>query len=127
MQLDIAMIGFGNVGRALVRLMQRKNDELRKRHNLTWRFRGISTARHGLAADPNGLDVNAALSIFESGGKLDSLHRLPDVRDSLSLIRSGVANTLVELSTLNPQTGQPALAHCRAALTSRPFGSAARP
>ena len=119
MQLDIAMIGFGNVGRALVRLMQRKNDELRERHNLTWRFTGISTARHGLAADPNGLDVNAALSSFESGGKLDSLHRLPDARDNLSLIRSGVANTLVELSTLNPQTGQPALAHCRAALDAR--------
>ncbi len=118
MQLNIAMIGFGNVGRALVRLMQRKNDELRERHNLTWRFTGISTGRHGLAADPSGLDVNAALSSFESGGKLDSLHRLPDAiaRDNLGLIRSGVANILVELSTLNPQTGQPALDHCRAAL-----------
>jgi len=118
MQLNIAMIGFGNVGRALVRLMQRKNDELRERHNLTWRFTGISTGRHGLAADPNGLDVNAALSSFESGGKLDSLHRLPDAiaRDNFRLIRSGVANILVELSTLNPQTGQPALNHCRAAL-----------
>ena len=118
MQLNIAMIGFGNVGRALIRLMQRKNDELRERHNLTWRFTGIATARHGLAADPNGLDVSAALSTVESGGKLDSLRRLPDAiaRDSLSLIRSGVANTLVELSTLNPQTGQPALNHCRAAL-----------
>jgi homoserine dehydrogenase len=41
---------------------------------------------------------------------------LPDARDNLSLIRAGIANTLVELSTLNPQTGQPALDHCRAAL-----------
>jgi homoserine dehydrogenase len=38
------------------------------------------------------------------------------VRDNVSLIRSGAADTLVELSTLNPQTGQPALDHCRAAL-----------
>jgi len=116
MQLDIAMIGFGHVGRALVRLMQRKSDELRERHNLTWRITGISTGRHGLAADPNGLDVGAALLVVESGGKLDHFHRLPEVRDNLPLIRSGVANTLVELSTLNPQTGQPALDHCRAAL-----------
>jgi len=116
MELTLALIGFGNVGRALVRLMQRKYDELRDRHNLTWRITGISTGRHGLAADPVGLDVNAALAAVENGGKLDSLNRLPGARDSLTLIRSGVANTLVELSTLNPQTGQPALDHCRAAL-----------
>ena len=116
MHLNIAMIGFGHVGRSLVRLMQRKNDDLREQHNLTWRFTGISTGRHGLAADPNGLDVNAALSRVESGQTLDRLNRMPDVRDNLSLIRSGVGNVLVELSTLNPQTGQPALEHCRAAL-----------
>jgi homoserine dehydrogenase len=118
MQLNIAMIGLGNVGRALVRLMQRKQNDLYSRHNLAYRFTGISTGRHGLAIDPNGLDVNAALSIVEGGGKLDSLHRLPDAmgRDNFALIRGGVANVLVELSTLNPQTGQPALDHCRAAL-----------
>ena len=115
MELLIAFIGFGNVARALVRTLQRKKDTLRARHNLTWRITGINTARHGLAADPGGLDVSGALSIVESGGKLNSLNRLPDVRDSFSLIRSGVANVLVELSTLNPQTGQPALDHCRAA------------
>ena len=53
MELTLALIGFGNVGRALVRLMQRKHDELRDRHNLTWRVTGISTGRHGLAADPD--------------------------------------------------------------------------
>ncbi len=118
MELTIALIGFGYVGRSLVRLMQRKRDELRDRHNLTWRVTGISTGRHGLAADLAGLDVNATLAAVESGEKLDSLNRLPEAiaHDNLSLIRSGVANTLVELSPLNPQTGQPALDHCRAAL-----------
>ena len=116
MELNIAMIGFGNVGRALVRLMQRKSDALRERQDLTWRFTGISTGRHGLAADPNGLDLSAALEIATSGGKLDSLNRMPAVRDNVGLIRSGIANILVELSTLNPQTGRPALDHCRAAL-----------
>jgi len=116
MELSLAIIGFGNVARSLMRLMHRKNDELRSRHNLTWRVMGISTARHGLAADPNGLDVKAALAAVETGGKLDGLNRLPGVRDNLGLIRAGVANTLVELSTQNPHTGQPALDHCRAAL-----------
>jgi homoserine dehydrogenase len=115
MELTMAFIGFGNVARSLMRLMQRKDDALRSR-NLTWRVTGISTARHGLAADPNGLDVNAALAAVESGGQLDGLHRRPDVRDNMGLIRAGIANTLVELSTQNPQTGQPALDHCRAAL-----------
>lgn len=115
MELTLALIGFGNVARSLVHLMQRKSDVLRS-CNLTWRVAGISTARRGLAADPNGLDVNAALAAVKSGGKLDSLNRLAEVRDNQSLIRSGVANTLVELSTQNPQTGQPALDHCRAAL-----------
>jgi homoserine dehydrogenase len=116
MELAIALIGFGNVGRPLARLLQRKTDELRERHNLAWRVTGISTGRHGLAADPTGLDVNKALRLVESGQRLDDLHRLPNVRDNFSLIRSGAANVLVELSPLNPQTGQPALDHCRAAL-----------
>ena len=116
MELSLAFVGLGNVARSLMRLMQRKNGELCSRHNLTWRVTGISTARHGLAADPSGLDVNAALAAVESGGRLDSLNRLPDVRDNFNLIRAGIANTLVELSTQNPHTGQPALDHCRAAL-----------
>lgn len=116
MQLDLAIVGFGNVGRQLVRLLERKTDLLRHEYGLTWRVTGISTGRHGLAADPAGLDLKAALGVVESGGRLDNLNRVPEVRDSLSLIRSGAANTLVELSTLNPRTGQPALDHCRAAL-----------
>ena len=119
MQLDIAMLGLGHVGRALVRLVQRKQNDLRDKHNLTYRFTGISTGRHGLAADPDGLDTDAALALVQGGSQLDSLNRMPHVRDNLSLIRAGVANVLVELSTLNPQTGQPALAHCRAALDAR--------
>ena len=127
MELTLALIGFGNVGRALMRLMQRKHDDLRERHNLTWRVTGISTGRHGLAADPAGLDVNAALAAVESGEKLDSLNRLPDaiVYDNFSLIRSEwrTHSSSYRRSThrpVSPRSTTAALRSTRGCTSSRP-------
>jgi len=117
MHYNLAFIGFGNVARALVRLLERKRDVLKSRHDKTYSVTGIATGSHGFAVNPNGLDVNQALELVESGQSISSLNNSQfPIPDSLAVIKHSNANVMFENSPVNTQTGQPALDHIRAAL-----------
>lgn len=117
MHYNLAFIGFGNVARALVRLLERKRDLLKSKHDIIYSITGIATGSHGFAINPNGLDVNRALELVESGQSISSLtnSQFP-ITDSLSVIKQSNANVMFENSPVNTQTGQPALDHIRTAL-----------
>jgi homoserine dehydrogenase len=115
MHYNLALIGFGNVARALARLLLRKQDLLKSQYDITFSFTGISTGRHGFAVNPNGLDIQKVLELVESGGAIFPLSSL-DVQDSLSVIKHSNADVIFENSPVNTQTGQPALDHIRTAL-----------
>jgi len=115
MKYNLALIGFGNVARALARLLLRKQDLLKSQYDVTFAFTGISTGRHGSAVNPNGIDVNRALELVESGQPLFPLSSF-NVQDSLAVIQHSQADVMFENSPVNTQTGQPALDHIRTAL-----------
>ena len=85
MHYNLALIGFGNVARALARLLLRKQDLLQSQYEITFSFTGISTGRHGFAVNPNGLDIEEALGFVESGKSISPLSTFP-VEDSLAVI-----------------------------------------
>ena len=114
MHYKLALIGFGNVARALARLLVRKQEAL-KGQNITFSFTGISTGKHGFAVNPNGLDIQKALELVESGQSLNSLSLFP-IATSLEVIQNSQADIMFENSPVNTQTGQPALDHIRKAL-----------
>jgi homoserine dehydrogenase len=116
MQLSLGLVGFGNVGRALARLLAQKSDVLRRDYDLTFIVTGISTRSHGSAIDPGGLDLEAALRLVESGQGLHSLHRGEPVTDALAFVERCPANLIMESTWLNPRTGEPAVSLVRAAL-----------
>ena len=101
----IALIGFGHVGRAFARLLLLKQYLLRERHGLNPVVTAVVTAGHGWARNDGGLQLSALLS-SES---------LPE-RGESPAIGSLAADVLIEVTTLNPRTGQPALDHLRQAL-----------
>ncbi|MBI5353287.1 MAG: homoserine dehydrogenase [Chloroflexi bacterium] len=116
MHYKLALIGFGNVARALARLFIRKHDLL-KQQGITFSFTGISTGSHGFAVNPNGLDIQKALELVESGKDISSLNNSQfPIPDSLAVIRHSSADVMFENSPVNTQTGQPALDHIRTAL-----------
>jgi homoserine dehydrogenase len=115
MHYNLALIGFGNVARALARLLLRKQELLEKQHGITFSFTGIATGRHGFAVDPEGLDMEEALAWVEGGKSIFPLSS-SDVSDSLSVIKHSDADVMFENSPVNTQTGQPALDHIRLAL-----------
>jgi homoserine dehydrogenase len=80
---------------------------LRERYRLNPVVTAVVTGRHGWARDDGGLQLSALLpseDLRERGA--------PPEIDSLA------ADVLVEVTTMNPKTGQPALDHLRAALNA---------
>jgi homoserine dehydrogenase len=93
--MNLALIGYGNVGRAFARLLHRK------RASFPFRICGIHTARHGTAVDSKGLPLEPPF-----GPPAASIGEFLDVA------RAEVA---IEVTPLNPTTGEPAISHIRAA------------
>jgi homoserine dehydrogenase len=77
---------------------------------------GITTARHGLAIQPGGLDIEQALQVIASGGKLDELSAQPSPADPFEFIGSCEADVLFENTPVNYADGEPAVSYLKAAL-----------
>ena len=131
---DLVLIGFGNVARRFVRLLDERAEELRRDRGLDPRVVAIVTARHGAARDTGGLDVARALDLVERGGSLAPLDApaggramTPGPVPAVEAIRqvahaareSGSARPLVvvETTVLDVAAGQPAIDHVRAGLS----------
>lgn len=115
MHYKLALIGFGNVARALARLLIRKQDLLKNQYDVTFSFTGIATGKHGFAVNPKGLNIQEALELVESGKSIASLSTFK-VEDSLAVINNSQADVMFENSPVNTQTGQPAIGHIHNAL-----------
>lgn len=87
--MRVALIGYGNVGRAFTRLIEAK------RSVFPFRIAAIHTARHGTSYKPPDFGP-AAASIEE-------------------FLDRSAPEIAVEITTLNPFTGEPAISHIRAA------------
>jgi homoserine dehydrogenase len=116
----LALLGFGNVGQALARLLLRKQAELHQRYGLTFSVTGIATVRHGAVIDPAGIDLERALTAMVAGGQgLSTLATQPSLSNpgnALDFIRLSGAGVLFENTPVNYENGQPAIDHLRAAL-----------
>ncbi len=111
----ICLVGFGNVARALARLLMRKAAVLEQDYGITFSFTGIATGKHGFAVNQDGLDIIEALALVERGDSILPLSTM-DVQDSLAVIRNSCADVMFENSPVNHSTGQPAVDHVAAAL-----------
>ncbi len=105
---NLALLGFGNVGRALVSLLERKRADLRDAYGIEFRITGVATRHLGGIAAPGGLEPAALLR-----GQIPAASGPRDVRDWLLASR---ADVLFEITSLNRETGQPAIDHLKAAL-----------
>lgn len=107
---NLCLLGFGNVGRALARLLVEKSDEMREQFRIGWRVSGIATRRRGWLAAPEGFTLEELLS-GDVGRSVSP--RAVDVRAWLADARCDV---MFETTSLEPLTGEPAVSHARAAL-----------
>lgn len=108
---NLALVGFGNVGKEFVRLLLAKDSVLQNDYGVAWRLTGVASRRIGWVADAAGLDPEDTLN-----------HRWPEARRTKSAanvrewLAAARADVLFEASSLDRRTGQPAIEHLRAAL-----------
>ena len=122
MRADLALVGFGNVGRAFVRLIEERRFRLAAEHDLDCRVVAIATRTRGCAYSADGLDAIAAAGRIEAGGEVPTAtERADSPRDALECIGRLASSTaplrvLVETTTLSIEQGRPAVDHVEAAL-----------
>lgn len=107
---NLCFLGFGNVNRTLVRLLEDRKRELLDGHGIAFRVTGVASRRLGWIADENGLEPAALL-----GSDLTALptNQTGNVRDWLAAAH---ADVLFEATSLDVENGEPAVEHIRAAL-----------
>jgi homoserine dehydrogenase len=112
MRIALLLVGFGHVGQRFTRLLEELQPALRAL-DLEPRIVGVATRSRGLVFDGAGLDPFQATGILAP--------RTPEtspVREYAPRLRSLGAETrvLVETTTLDVRSGEPAIAHVRAGL-----------
>ncbi|MBA3270772.1 MAG: homoserine dehydrogenase [Acidobacteria bacterium] len=121
-EICLALLGFGNVARRFVRLL----DEVADRLDFTWRVVAIATKDHGSVVDPDGIDVRRAMTTVESSHSLGRLDPAPRERSGIDVVRqvtemladeAGDGHlAVIETTVLDIDRGEPARAHVRASL-----------
>jgi homoserine dehydrogenase len=112
----IALLGFGNVGQAFLRLLQRKKDLLMNDYGIQFTLTGIATSRHGMAINPAGIDGDRALKLISNGPSLGTLSTGLSLDGPLEFIRACGADVLFETTPVSYSDGQPAVTYIRTAL-----------
>lgn len=107
-QYNLCFIGFGNVGRALARLFVAKSGELRNDYGIEWRITGIASRRLGWRSDSRGIDPQTVISNPSDAGTASK-----GIDDWLT---SAKPDVVFETTSLNHETGQPAVDYLRTSL-----------
>jgi len=112
--INLCFLGFGNVNRALVELLRLKNAELRERYGITWRVTGVASRRLGWWANPDGFDAESLVNARRSSSFAEM--RGQECPRHTDWLRAAHADILLEATSLNVETGQPAVDYIRTAL-----------
>lgn len=94
---SVAFLGFGNVAKALVRLLDARRSDLAVRYGVAYRTTGVASRTTGWWANAEGLTPTSPTTTGT---------RCYDIADWLLTARPDV---VFESIALNPRTGQPAL------------------
>lgn len=117
MPLRLLIVGYGNVARSFLPLLASRRAWFERALHVTPYISGIGTRRQGFYVHSDGLPADILVqqsdpfSWFRTHGQ-----RIETVAQFITTGASIGASTLIELTTLHPQDGEPALTHIRTAL-----------
>ncbi|GAB4215571.1 MAG: homoserine dehydrogenase [Roseiflexaceae bacterium] len=106
----LVMIGFGSVGQGFAQILQRRAAWLEEQYGVALRLVGVGT-RSWCSYDPAGLVPGALLDAAAGRGQPPA----PQAWSPLELVARAEADVLVEVSSTDLGTGEPATSHIRTA------------
>ncbi len=115
---SICMIGFGNVGKAFAKLINRKAKQLSDEFNISFSVVAIATGSHGRTINHAGINLKKAIEISAENGSLDELSTIQTPKSIQDFIALSKADFLLENSPVHYETGEPAITHIKAALAN---------
>ena len=114
--IKIAILGFGNVGRAFARLLVEKEKEISEKLNFNISVVAISTNSKGCLVNENGIDLTDALNDLKVLNHFDESRIDYKNISSMEIADTVDYDILFELTPLKIFSGQPAIDHIAAAL-----------
>lgn len=108
---SVVLAGFGNIGQALAEQIEQQHPAST---NLT--ITGVSDARFGTVVHSAGLDPQRLLGAVREDASFTDLEGIMPDGDVYDAIDHAEADTLVELTFTDLETGEPATSHIRHAL-----------
>lgn len=114
-ELKVAMLGFGNAGRAFAELILKKRGEIKQVYSCDVKVVAIATGSRGSLVNEAGIDLSKACRDMETLERFDA-----DGVDYSGIGSMEIADTvdydvLIELTPLAIFSGQPAIDHIKAA------------
>lgn len=117
--LKIAMLGFGNSGRALSRIIIAKQNELMQTLGCKLVVVAIATASRGNLIDEKGIDLVKAMDDISLYGCFDRKWNAFSEWCTKDIIEKADYDVLIEITPLNIFTGQPAIDNIRTAINRK--------
>lgn len=114
--IKIALLGFGNVGKAFAKLLILKNKEIIEKYNCNVKVVAISTNSKGCLVNEKGIDLNIALADLEKLNHFSKSNIDYKIINSMEIAKTVDYDILFELTPLNIFSGQPAIDHISTAL-----------
>src|SRR5262249_43373874 len=116
--IALLLVGFGNVARRFVALLDESRSALADA-GLEPLIVGIATRRHGAVFDPRGLDARRLERIAAAGGAIGSPLAMP-IEQWIARIAAAPAGVrvVIETTTRDIDAGEPAASHVRAAFAA---------
>ncbi|MCJ8314147.1 MAG: homoserine dehydrogenase [Saccharospirillaceae bacterium] len=117
-QYKLAIIGFGNVGQGLAKILSDKYTFLKEKFGVDIRIVAVCDLNKGSIADRNGIDPTKLLKHIELNGDLKNFSDINTDWNAEETIGNSGADILVELTYTNLETAEPALTHVKLAMNN---------
>ncbi|PSL50577.1 homoserine dehydrogenase [Salsuginibacillus halophilus] len=118
----LAFIGFGGVGQGLADILIDRADWLKESFGTDFQVVSITDLYKGTLHHDEGLDLTKVMTALREHGDLTNYPDEPGlVRDwdTLTTIQKSSADTILEITFTDIETGQPAIDHCKAAFEAK--------
>jgi len=112
---NIALAGCGNVGTALLEILNEKRMELSEKYGFNFRVTLITDLMKGTVLDPEGLDLEKIVENLKEGKGFDPFPKGEGTFGEL--LEKSRATMLAEATPTDLKTGEPGLSYIRAALS----------